>query len=420
PASSHTAKRENGSVSKLPTTLTREVPKPTRRSPSRAAKKEALAHVNAHAQVARTPVDPSELFPRLCHLVRAETGYGFNLHSEKSRPGQYIRSLDPGSPADHAGLRPQDRLIEVNGVNVEGMRHAEVVTFIKRGGDETRLLVVDPDTDHHFKKMGVTPLASHIKDFDGPSISNGSPSPQINGSFTSSSIQSHHSDLSSPDNSLQLGEDEASRLMDPFAEIGLLLSPTAAEAKEKAHAKRAKKRAPQMDWDKNTNSSATSELFCHPMREAERLSNLTYLKLTFNIPTRYPTTTTPPPLPPPPHHHHHPTTTPPPPPPPPHHHHHPTTTTTTTPPPPPQPHHHYHPIQQKRIMQIECCSLNVGHPTPTPPCFQNGRDGMMDISSFTPPSILPSSTLLYTLIPPRESLSAGLAWNKRLRITSFF
>uniref|UniRef100_A0A8C8IH89 Na(+)/H(+) exchange regulatory cofactor NHE-RF n=1 Tax=Oncorhynchus tshawytscha TaxID=74940 RepID=A0A8C8IH89_ONCTS len=188
--------------------------------------------------VARTPVDPSELFPRLCHLVRAETGYGFNLHSEKSRPGQYIRSLDPGSPADHAGLRPQDRLIEVNGVNVEGMRHAEVVAFVKRGGDETRLLVVDPDTDHHFKKMGVTPLASHVK---------GRPTPQINGSFTSSSIQSHHSDLSSPDN-----KDEASRLMDPFAEIGLLLSPTAAEAKEKAHAKRAKKRAPQMDWDKNT------------------------------------------------------------------------------------------------------------------------------------------------------------------------
>ncbi|XP_070999616.1 Na(+)/H(+) exchange regulatory cofactor NHE-RF2-like, partial [Oncorhynchus clarkii lewisi] len=113
PASSPTAKRENGSVSKLPTTLTREVPKPTRRSPSRAAKKEALAHVNAHAQVVRPPVDPSELFPRLCRLVRAETGYGFNLHSEKSRPGQYIRSLDPGSPADHAGLRPQDRLIEV-------------------------------------------------------------------------------------------------------------------------------------------------------------------------------------------------------------------------------------------------------------------------------------------------------------------
>lgn len=60
-----------------------------------------------------SPIDVSDLAPRLCHLVRADTGYGFNLHSEKSRPGQYIRSLDPGSPADRAGLRPQDRLIEV-------------------------------------------------------------------------------------------------------------------------------------------------------------------------------------------------------------------------------------------------------------------------------------------------------------------
>ncbi|XP_028979518.2 Na(+)/H(+) exchange regulatory cofactor NHE-RF2 isoform X1 [Esox lucius] len=261
--SSPAAKKENGSVSKPPAALTREVPKPTRRSPSRSAKKVVLALpqlfspcvfqealAQAHSQVTAAPVDPSDLLPRLCHLVRAETGYGFNLHSEKSRPGQYIRSLDPGSPADRAGLRPQDRLIEVNGVNIEGMRHAEVVAFIKSGGDETRLLVVDPDTDEHFKKMAVTPLVSHVKDYAGPSISNGSPSPQVNGSSTTRSIQSQNSDLSSLDNSMQLGEDESRRLGDPFAEIGLLLSPTAAEAKEKAHAKRAKKRAPQMDWDK--------------------------------------------------------------------------------------------------------------------------------------------------------------------------
>lgn len=56
-------------------------------------------------------------------------------------------------------------------MNVEGMRHAEVVAFIKRGGDETRLLVVDPDTDHHFKKMGVTPLASHVKGRPTPCLS---------------------------------------------------------------------------------------------------------------------------------------------------------------------------------------------------------------------------------------------------------
>lgn len=54
-----------------------------------------------------------ELCPRLCHLKKGPNGYGFNLHSEKSRPGQFIRSVDPDSPASRAGLRPQDRLVEV-------------------------------------------------------------------------------------------------------------------------------------------------------------------------------------------------------------------------------------------------------------------------------------------------------------------
>ncbi|KAI5619124.1 Na(+)/H(+) exchange regulatory cofactor NHE-RF2-like [Silurus asotus] len=231
------SKRENNSVSKMPTG--REISKPSRRSPSRATKKEAPV-------VPSAPADVSELIPRFCHLVRAETGYGFNLHSEKSKPGQYIRSLDPGSPADRAGLRPQDRLIEVNGVNIEGMRHTEVVAFIKRGGNETHLLVVDPETDEHFNKLGITPSSSHVKGFEGKTITNGSPNPRVNGHST----QSAHSDQSSQDNSTQNSEDGDSHSLDPFAEIGLRLSPTAAEAKEKAHAKRGKKRAPQMDWNK--------------------------------------------------------------------------------------------------------------------------------------------------------------------------
>ncbi|CAL8272124.1 unnamed protein product [Lota lota] len=194
------------------------------------------------------PLDPSQLVPRMCVLARSEAGYGFNLHSERARPGQYIRSLDPGSPAEHAGLRPQDRLIEVNGVNIEGMRHAEVVAFIKNGGKETRLLVVDPDTDEHFKRMGVIPTVYHLRDYDGPSISNGSRSPHLNGSSTTQSIRSTQSNRSSQADSTQLADDEGSRFLDAFAEIGLRLSPTAAEEKEKARANRSKKRAPQMDW----------------------------------------------------------------------------------------------------------------------------------------------------------------------------
>ncbi|MBN3308049.1 NHRF2 protein, partial [Amia calva] len=183
-----------------------------------------------------------EHHPRLCHLQRGETGYGFNLHSERSKPGQYIRSVDSGSAAARAGLRPQDRLIEVNGINIEGMKHSEVVAFIKASRSEAKLLVVDLETDEHFRMIGVTPTESHVKGKDrfvAQPITNGSPKPQMGlpaeGRRQASFSSSHK---------------EQDRDKDPFIESGLRLSPTAAEAKEKAHAKRAKKRAPHMDWSK--------------------------------------------------------------------------------------------------------------------------------------------------------------------------
>ncbi|XP_044308527.1 Na(+)/H(+) exchange regulatory cofactor NHE-RF2 isoform X1 [Varanus komodoensis] len=184
------------------------------------------------------------LCPRLCHLQKGPTGYGFNLHSEKSRPGQFIRSVDPDSPASKAGLRPQDRLIEVNGINVEGMKHSEVVSHIKSKEDEAKLLVVDPETDEYFRKLSVTPAEEHIRGGLPQPVTNGSAQRrQLNGGSTSSS----HSDCQSPEKGSEVGE---AAKKDPFEESGLNLSPTAAEAKEKVRAKRVNKRAPQMDWNK--------------------------------------------------------------------------------------------------------------------------------------------------------------------------
>ncbi|ERE68736.1 Na(+)/H(+) exchange regulatory cofactor NHE-RF2-like protein [Cricetulus griseus] len=186
---------------------------------------------------------PRELRPRLCHLRRGPQGYGFNLHSDKSRPGQYIRSVDPGSPASHSGLRAQDRLIEVNGQNVEGLRHAEVVARIKAREDEARLLVVDPETDEHFKRLRVIPTEEHVEGPLPSPVTNGTSPAQLNGGSKCSS----RSDLpgSEKDN-----EDGSAWKRDPFQESGLHLSPTAAEAKEKARATRVNKRAPQMDWNR--------------------------------------------------------------------------------------------------------------------------------------------------------------------------
>jgi hypothetical protein len=102
--------------------------------------------------------------PRLCHLRKWShfQGYGFNLHAEKVRNGQFIGKVDPDSPADTAGLREKDRIIEVNFVNISNENHQQVVKRIRNGleidgdivNDEVILLVVDQETDDYYKKLG--------------------------------------------------------------------------------------------------------------------------------------------------------------------------------------------------------------------------------------------------------------------------
>merc|ERR1711953_917483 len=83
--------------------------------------------------------------PRLCHLTKWPhfQGYGFNLHTNKSEESQLVGNVDPESPADAAGVKKGDRIIEVNGTNISNENHAQVVARIKAGGEETRILVAD-------------------------------------------------------------------------------------------------------------------------------------------------------------------------------------------------------------------------------------------------------------------------------------
>uniref|UniRef100_UPI0037E78235 Na(+)/H(+) exchange regulatory cofactor NHE-RF2 n=1 Tax=Semicossyphus pulcher TaxID=241346 RepID=UPI0037E78235 len=230
-----------------------------------------------------SPEGTVELLPRLCHMVKGEHGYGFNLHSDKTKRGQFVRSVDPGSAAESSDIRPGDRLVKVNGVSIEGLRHSEVVALIRAGGEEVRLLVVDQETDELFRRLGIAPTSSHDKEVyvdesatdsspptpsaitelpatdppiinvtltDSP-ITNTSPKSRTNGSSASQSSRSSttQSEISSSDMSIQVPDEDDRRVSDPFSDSGLRLSPTAAEAK-KVLASRNKKRAPPMDWSK--------------------------------------------------------------------------------------------------------------------------------------------------------------------------
>jgi len=100
--------------------------------------------------------------PRLCHIRKVADfdGYGFNLHAERGKPGQFIGKVDEGSPAAAAGLLDGDRIVEVNGVNVALENHQQVVERIKAVPDEARLLVVDVDAEAFYREHNIVVTAA--------------------------------------------------------------------------------------------------------------------------------------------------------------------------------------------------------------------------------------------------------------------
>ena len=101
-----------------------------------------------HPKVSGSNVDMiNKAATKLCHIVKRDDfdGYGFNLHSEKAKPGQFIGKVDANSPAEMAGLKEGDRILEVNGVAINNETHKQVVQRIKAIACEVRLLLLDVD-----------------------------------------------------------------------------------------------------------------------------------------------------------------------------------------------------------------------------------------------------------------------------------
>lgn len=87
---------------------------------------------------------PDAPAPRLCHVVKRADfeGFGFNLYAGKVKQGQFIGKVDANSPAEAAGLKPGDRIIEVNSVNIGNENHKQVSTknfqVEKTGGEKSK------------------------------------------------------------------------------------------------------------------------------------------------------------------------------------------------------------------------------------------------------------------------------------------
>ncbi|XP_060807605.1 Na(+)/H(+) exchange regulatory cofactor NHE-RF2 [Amyelois transitella] len=134
--------------------------------------------------------------PRLCHVRKTPDfdGYGFNLHAEKGKPGQYIGKVDEGSPAEAAGLRRGDRILEVNGHSIAGETHKQVVSRIKERPEDAELLVVALAPGEVMPDLDV-PAAAHAQPDRSPLPTRDSPPPaeppRLNLQMTAAEMRAH-------------------------------------------------------------------------------------------------------------------------------------------------------------------------------------------------------------------------------------
>ncbi|XP_054033398.1 protein TAMALIN isoform X3 [Dryobates pubescens] len=71
---------------------------------------------------------------------KAEETFGFEIQDKNSvEMFTFVCRVHGGSPAEAAGLKAGDTITGVNGLNVEGIRHREIVEIIKSSGNMLRL-----------------------------------------------------------------------------------------------------------------------------------------------------------------------------------------------------------------------------------------------------------------------------------------
>ncbi|XP_078538310.1 Na(+)/H(+) exchange regulatory cofactor NHE-RF4 isoform X2 [Lissotriton helveticus] len=103
--------------------------------------------------------------PRLCHLYKEPSGYGFQLGNITDEDEIFVAQVVLEGPAHRAGLREGDLLIKVNGTNVEKLCYQEVIRWLKE--DDTgqlTLLVVDREGYRCCRDRGLTICPAMAKD----------------------------------------------------------------------------------------------------------------------------------------------------------------------------------------------------------------------------------------------------------------
>jgi C-terminal processing protease CtpA/Prc len=95
----------------------------------------------------------SKEIPHTYTLKRTDSYDGLGIAiaaNSESSLNHFIREVELGSPGYRAGLRKNDRIISVNGINVENVDFTNVLILIKQGLDNDNLqlsVIHEPETN---------------------------------------------------------------------------------------------------------------------------------------------------------------------------------------------------------------------------------------------------------------------------------
>ncbi|KAK1787809.1 hypothetical protein P4O66_016299, partial [Electrophorus voltai] len=97
------------------------------------------------------------LRPRRLRLAQGHSGYGFLLRQEKitaGRPVHMLREVDAGSPAEAAGIKDGELLLEVNGESTDSLGHEDVVSKIRQSGKHVTLTTMTVHGQDLYTQVG--------------------------------------------------------------------------------------------------------------------------------------------------------------------------------------------------------------------------------------------------------------------------
>ena len=122
---------------------------PARKSSSKPSQPEIVSPTERSLDVkgvslALPAVNPAvEGLPRICNLPRQPNGgFGFALRRSYTSDNQEIYLAEPLGEATSTNLLPGDKLLEVNGFNVENLSREKIVELVASSDSEVRLKVV--------------------------------------------------------------------------------------------------------------------------------------------------------------------------------------------------------------------------------------------------------------------------------------